>query len=166
MNWEVYGRKRWWPNWRYYVGIYLEWLKNTTENLGIVEDIPETEVKNVTACVNKLGQYCCQCFCLLSLSYGNTWTVALMQTTEHDMISAVHGRVCRGAGHYWLYGWLLDPCYWYCPQTRRWSLLGIRCACARFRGKRQVATSHPKSIGTLHALTACFSKCCMFSLCV
>jgi hypothetical protein len=35
----------------------------------------------------------------------------------------------------------------YCPHTRRKSLLGMRySACARFRGRRRVATSHPESI--------------------
>jgi hypothetical protein len=33
MNWKAYGRKRWWPNLRYFPGIFLEGLRNTMYNL-------------------------------------------------------------------------------------------------------------------------------------
>jgi hypothetical protein len=38
MNWKGYGRKRSWPDWRYYPGICLERLRKTTKNLS--QDIP------------------------------------------------------------------------------------------------------------------------------
>jgi hypothetical protein len=34
MNWEGYGRKRSWPNLRYYPGIYLDGLRKATKNLS------------------------------------------------------------------------------------------------------------------------------------
>jgi hypothetical protein len=34
MNWKVYGRKRSWPNLRYYSGICLEELRKTTNTLS------------------------------------------------------------------------------------------------------------------------------------
>jgi hypothetical protein len=34
MNWKGCGRKRSWPNFRYYPGIFLEGLKKTTKNLS------------------------------------------------------------------------------------------------------------------------------------
>lgn len=45
----------------------------------------------------------------------------------------------------------IEPDTAYCSQTRRWSLLFDRCACARLRGERRVATTYPQSTRLLHA---------------
>ena len=39
------------------------------------------------------------------------------------------------------------------------------CACAKFRGDRRVATTHPVSIRTVHSLATRYSKWLMFSGC-
>jgi hypothetical protein len=52
----------------------------------------------------------------------------------------------------------------YCPQTRRWSLLGMPKM--RMRGEWRVAITHPASIRTVHSLTTRHYECLNLSVCV
>jgi hypothetical protein len=47
MYWNVYGWKRSWCNIRYYLGIFLEGLRKTTRNIGIVGLLVESLIQDL-----------------------------------------------------------------------------------------------------------------------
>jgi hypothetical protein len=99
--------------------------------------------KNVTACVDLLGQvYCCWCFSLLNLSHGKVY-MNCGSSRDHrtrDDLGSECSWLARCEALLATPRGLLARS-WYHPQARTRLILRMRCAYAIFCGKWRIAQS-------------------------